>query len=261
MAQRKPSKKKLKLMRCLVGEDPSLASGAGMLLYPGDRLESLAANLNNVEPDSPYLADLVERLLARPPAKQDWVEQKELAFFIGPTPCTPAPGSPLYDLNMFLASNPCFLRIEGLKRADGSIGANATHIPIPPFRLSGTHGLALDPAVEERLLKLTADLTTQRILWLLWEVFDRNIDLTRLKRCPVCKRWFVDHTKRGNKARCTTRCTSRQWTWEERKKAGHKLRGVKSDISRTQGRPLSHVGHGSDMSDLQGMRQESSIRF
>jgi len=236
MAQRKPSKKKLKLMRCLVDEDPSLASGAALYLYPRDRLEYLAANLNNVEPDSPYIADLVEQLLACPPAKQGWVSQKERAFVIGPTPCTPAPGSPLYVLNESLATNPCFLRIEGYERADGSIGVHATHIPIPPFQVSDAHDLALDPAVRERLLKLTLDLTTQRILWLLWEVFDRNIDLTRLKRCPVCTRWFVDHTKRGNKARCTTRCTSRSWTWGERKKAGHKLRGVKNHIPRTRRR-------------------------
>jgi len=217
MAQRKPSKKKLKLVGCLVGADPSLASAAAFFLYPGDRLERLASNLNDVEPDSPnrYLVDLVERLVTRSPAQQEWVRQKELAFIIGPTPCAPAPGSPLYVLNEFLAWNPCFIRIEGFERADGNIGVRATHIPIPPLQALGIG----DQALRERV---TPDLVEGRILWLLWEVLDRDIDLTRLKRCPVCNRWFVDHTKRGNKARCTARCTTRRWSWEERKRAGHR---------------------------------------
>ena len=167
-------------------------------------------------PDSPhrFVVDLVERLLAHPPAKQEWVKRKDLAPIIGPTPCTPAPGSPLYGLNKFLEMNPCFLRIEGFERANGEIGIHATHIPIPFGMLIG----------DERL---TLGHSQDRILWLLWEVLDRNVDLARLKRCPVCNRWFVDHTKRGNKTHCMTRCTTRRWSWEARKKAGHRLRGVK----------------------------------
>jgi hypothetical protein len=215
MGQRKPSKKKRKLMGRLVGADPSLASAAGVFLYPWDRLEWLAAGLNCIKPDSPnrFIVELVERLLACPPTKQDWIKQENLAPIIGPTPCTPAPGSPLYVLNMFLGTHPCFLRIEGYERADGSIGVRATHIPIPPVKVFGIE-----------LMK--PDLVSDRILWGLWEVLYRDIDRTRLKRCPICKRWFVDHTKRGNKGRCTTTCTSRRWSWGERRKANHRLRGV-----------------------------------
>lgn len=210
MTQRKPSKKKLKIVGCLVGSDPSLAATAGVFLYPWDRLEYLAADLNDIEPDSPNrnLADLVERLLAYPPAKQEWVKQKELAPIVGPTPCAPAPGSPLYVLNKFLETNPVILRIEGRERADGNVGIRATHMPIPFGLLVG----------DERL---TLDLTAQRILWGLWDVLYHGVDLARLKKCPICNRWFVDHTKRGNQIRCSTRCTTRRWSWGERKKAGH----------------------------------------
>ena len=95
--------KNKKLLERIAGDDP--ASVAPLFLYQGDdlyKLEVLAFTLNNVPPDSPAhsLAELIERLVTTPPTQQEWV--KEAAPIIGPTPCTPAPGSPLYVLNKFL---------------------------------------------------------------------------------------------------------------------------------------------------------------
>ncbi|HUZ47324.1 MAG TPA: hypothetical protein VMW54_11880 [Terriglobia bacterium] len=194
-----------KLVQRIVGEEPGLAGVAWAFYYRNDdlfKLEVLASVLNDVPPDSPehWLAELIERLVTTPPAKQEWV--KLAAPIIGPTPCTPAPGSPLYVLNKFLETNPCILRIEGLGRANGIIAVNATHIPF-----SVVAGMSRD---------------VDRILWLLWEVLYRAVDLTRLKTCPICHKWFVDHTKNKSKARCSARCTWQWWSWEARKKARHK---------------------------------------
>jgi hypothetical protein len=196
---RQPKKMKQNLQR-VVGADPTLAPVVPLFIYQGDdlfKLEVLASVLNDVPPDSPEraIADLIERLVSTPPAKQGWV--KGQAFIIGPTPCTPAPGSPLYVLNKFLETNPCILRIEGFGRANGNIAAHATHIPFSV--VTGT-GKELDT-----------------ILWLLWEVFYRAIDLTRLKNCPVCHRWFVDHSKNKSKVWCSARCTWQRWSWAARK--------------------------------------------
>jgi hypothetical protein len=221
-----PSKKKKKLYERLAGDDPSLAAVARLFIYQGDdlyKLEYLAFILNDVPPDSPAhsLAELIERLVTCAPAKQEWIRQENLTVAgIGPTPCTPAPGSPLYGLNQFLATNPCFLRTEGLERANGHIDICATHIPIPIGQLVGSE----DKAMRERLEHLEPNRTVDSVAWLLWEVFYRNIDLTRLKKCSVCHRWFVDHSKNKSKTRCSARCTSQRWSWEARKQAGHRQR-------------------------------------
>src|ERR1017187_3684428 len=132
MKRNGPSEKMKKICQRIVGEDSSLASVVPLFIYRGDdvyKLEVLASILNDVPPDSPdhSLAELIERLVTRSPAKQEWVRQKELASIVGPTPCTPAPGSPLYVLNKFLQDVPCLLRIEGIERAGGNIEVRATH--------------------------------------------------------------------------------------------------------------------------------------
>src|SRR6516225_985421 len=100
MKRTKPPWKNKKIVERLVAEKPDLATAAWPLFYMGTslyKLELLASVLNDVPPDSPdhAIADLIERLVTTPPAKQEWVKQEELAYIIGPTPCTPAPGSPL----------------------------------------------------------------------------------------------------------------------------------------------------------------------
>jgi hypothetical protein len=220
------SKKNKKIVERIVGEDSSLEAVARLWLYQRDdlfKLEILAVVLNDVPSDSPehWLAELIERLVTTPPKEQKWV--REASSIIGPTRCTPAPGSPLYGFNKFLAWNPCILRIEGLERAGGNISVNATHIAIPVPLLMQKE-LGLDDDTIDKLTKTTAE--TDRILWTLWEVFYRGMDLTRLKNCPMCHKWFVDHTKNKGKIRCgASACTSKRWTWEERKKAGHHMSG------------------------------------
>jgi hypothetical protein len=217
----KPSGKMKKLVHRIVGEDPSLDRSLGMPAWipatpllrgpsfylndPLYKLEVLASVLNDVPPDSldREIADLIEKLVTTPPAKQEWTQQKELAYIIGPRSCIPASDSPFDVLNKFLETNPCVLQIKGLERADGDIHICASHVPIK--------------ACCER----------DRVLWVLWEVFYLHIDLARLKTCPICHKWFVDHSKNKSKTRCSARCTSQRWSWEARKKAGHNLPGTK----------------------------------
>jgi hypothetical protein len=205
-------KKIEKLVERIVGEEPGLASVARLFLYQNDdlfKLEVLASVLNDVPPDSPdrAIAEMIEKLVTIPPAEQEWVKVVDSPLGIGPTECDPAPESPLYVLNKFLEKNPCILRIEGVERAHGNIAVHATHIPLPLVA-----GMSRD---------------VDRILWLLWEVFYRDIDLTRLKTCPVCHKWFVDRSKNKSKVRCSQPCTWQRWSWDERKKAGHHLPGSK----------------------------------
>jgi hypothetical protein len=206
MKRARPTRKTRQIVERIVGENPSLASVAPLFLYQGDelfKLEVLASVLNDVPPDSPAhsLVGLIERLVTSATAKQEWV--KQASPVIGPIPCTPVPGSPLYVLNKFLETNPCILRVEGLERANGKVAVHATHIPLPVVA-----GMSRN---------------VDAILWVLWEVFYRDIDLSRLKDCPVCHRWFVDHSKNKSKVRCSARCTWRRWSWKARKNAGHKL--------------------------------------
>jgi hypothetical protein len=59
-----------------------------------------------------------------------------------------------------------------------------------------------------------------RHLW--WYYFHGNV-WTRLKRCPVCRAWFVDTSKNKVTARCSARCTAQWWSRSRRKEAGHTL--------------------------------------
>jgi hypothetical protein len=223
MKRTKPNGKIKKTVERLVGEEPGLASVARLFfyhnLYHDDlfKLEVLASVLNDVAPDSPdhAIAEMIEKLVTTPPAQQEWV--RIAVPIIGPTPCDPAPGSPLYVLNEFLLQHPCVLRIKGLERPKGTIKVWADHLPVP---LPWVVGMS-DKAIEQNR-------ATDRILWLLWEVFYRDIDLTRLKNCSVCHTWFVDHSKNKTKVRCSAACTSQRWSWAERKKAGHHLPGSKA---------------------------------
>lgn len=212
MKRTKPNRKMKQFMQRIVGEEPGLAGVARLFLYQNDplfKLEVLASVLNDVPPGSPdhAIAEMIEKLVTTPPAKQEWV--KLASPIIGPAPCIPAAGSPLYVLNEFLQTNPCILRIEGLERANGKIEVRAAHIPLSIFAETNEG--------------------VDRILWLLWEVFYRAIDLTRLKNCPICHRWFVDHSKNKTKIRCSAACTSKRWSWEARKKTvgSRKVKGGK----------------------------------
>jgi hypothetical protein len=48
-----------------------------------------------------------------------------------------------------------------------------------------------------------------------------NPERDRLKRCAVCKRWFVDETRNKSQLRCSTSCTVAWWTRQRRQESGH----------------------------------------
>lgn len=76
------------------------------------------------------------------------------------------------------------------------------------------------------------------VLWHLWLFYFRDYGWERLKRCPVCRRWFVDHSDNRKTLRCSLACTSRWWSRDRRKKAGHTLTTTKKGARHgtTQGR-------------------------
>jgi hypothetical protein len=63
-----------------------------------------------------------------------------------------------------------------------------------------------------------------RHLW--WYYFPKNSG-TRLKRCPVCRSWFVDTSKNRVTARCSSACTALWWSRDRRKAAGHRMKSAK----------------------------------
>lgn len=62
---------------------------------------------------------------------------------------------------------------------------------------------------------------TGSILLFLWQYYFKDNGWERLKRCPTCKKWFVDETKNKSKERCSNHCTWLWWTRSRRKEAGH----------------------------------------
>ena len=54
----------------------------------------------------------------------------------------------------------------------------------------------------------------------------------RLKRCQLCKTWFVDTTKNKSTARCSTSCTNRWWDRNRRRQEGHKQQMIKKGAKR-----------------------------
>jgi len=48
---------------------------------------------------------------------------------------------------------------------------------------------------------------TQALHWF-WLILHDAPDQRRLRRCPVCRLFFLDHTKNRSQRRCSSRCTS-----------------------------------------------------
>ena len=63
------------------------------------------------------------------------------------------------------------------------------------------------------------------VVYALWQWFFNYPDRHRLKRCPECRKWYVDETMNAGKVRCSTSCTNKWWTLERRRKAGHYVPG------------------------------------
>ncbi len=60
--------------------------------------------------------------------------------------------------------------------------------------------------------------------WLVWRLFFVE-QWQRLKRCPQCRKWFVDKTRNGVMVRCSKACTDKWWTLPRRREAGHNVPG------------------------------------
>ena len=63
---------------------------------------------------------------------------------------------------------------------------------------------------------------TEPALLLLWTSYFQREGWKRLKRCPQCKKWFVDETKNRMKVHCSKQCKWQWWNREKRWEAGHK---------------------------------------
>lgn len=64
----------------------------------------------------------------------------------------------------------------------------------------------------------------------------------RLRKCPVCGRWFVDHTKNKARVRCSAGCTAKWWNRARRRAARHSQyarRGARVGGARTLRAPAA----------------------
>jgi hypothetical protein len=96
------------------------------------------------------------------------------------------------------------------------------HVPVTlaVFRLTKTKGREVEFAPEVNARQSEEAYA----LWSVWRFFFHNPQWRRLKRCPQCRRWFVDHSRPANKVRCSAACTTRWWSMDRRRAAGHRLK-------------------------------------
>lgn len=59
------------------------------------------------------------------------------------------------------------------------------------------------------------------MLLTVWKYYFGDFGWKLIKRCPLCKKWFVDESKNNNKLRCSEDCTWKWWNRSRRKEAGH----------------------------------------
>lgn len=76
---------------------------------------------------------------------------------------------------------------------------------------------------------IAADSTSGTALWHLWLFYFRDDGWLRLKRCPVCRTWFVDTSKNKSTRRCSEKCTWRYWSRDRRKEEHSKWKGANID--------------------------------
>lgn len=224
-----PTQKIKKVMREVVDKNPDYSTVLPFFLYPGSplrRLDDLALLLN----ETPYdgrVEKIIEALVTQSPSEMEWSEEKSRTgfepsrLFISPgSRLYPAPGSPLDIFNSLVMRTPFILRFVGYKNnKTGAIKIEAGRSPI------SIDGFAT--YLETGRIEGKTDYT-EEALWLIWEIYFREIGLERLKRCSQCQRWFVDRTRNKQKERCSQRCTWQWWSWERRKEEGHKLPKVKT---------------------------------
>jgi hypothetical protein len=138
---------------------------------------------------------IVEAMTDQPPSK----EKKGVTILTeshwSPNKRYPMPGLAIRSFNGLAKQNPISLTVTRLKTKKGT-EIFAGHKP-------ASH--------------------TQSALWYLWRYYFQDNGWERLKRCPQCKRWFVDESKNKRKGRCSPHCTWNWWSRARRKQAGHKL--------------------------------------
>jgi hypothetical protein len=54
------------------------------------------------------------------------------------------------------------------------------------------------------------------VLWHLWQFYFQDRGWKRLKRCPVCQKWFEDTSQNRRKERCSAVCTNKYWNRYQR---------------------------------------------
>ena len=224
MKQNRPLKDLKKIAHEIVGENPDLSAAAALFRYRGNLqpLDLLAFYLNTTPPNDParILVDVIKDLITNAPTKKDWEKREDLAFLIGRIPFHPAKGSRLRAFNEIARSLPLFLQIQGYENSAGEVEIHATHMP-----LNLPYLLAEDSETRDKLLANwpTNEMPTRAILWAFWEVYFRKIDFGRLKQCPECGEFFVDHTKNKTQMRWPPKCNWKYWNWSKKKEKGHNL--------------------------------------
>lgn len=94
-----------------------------------------------------------------------------------------------------------------------------------------------------RLIRMTrtwfvAANTRGRVVALLRDFFT-SPERHRLRKCPVCGRWFVDRTKNKTRIRCSAGCTAKWWNRARRREARHGQYASKGRGSRAGGAGVS----------------------
>jgi hypothetical protein len=68
--------------------------------------------------------------------------------------------------------------------------------------------------------------TVGTALWHLWLFYFRDHGWDRLRRCSVCRNWFVDQSKNRCMLRCSLTCTWRWWNRVRREQAQSVKKGA-----------------------------------
>lgn len=62
---------------------------------------------------------------------------------------------------------------------------------------------------------------TEVALHSVWNYFFHSQGWTRLKRCKLCGKWFLDTSKNKSTVRCSRACTWKWWSRDRRRAASH----------------------------------------
>lgn len=150
------------------------------------------------------MEDIIETMTAQPPSKENEQKRKRSWFAVYESPHEryPFPRLAIDKFNSLAKENPVSLEIMIKKSKKGLSIYNGG----PTVEIFAGH----NPTS-----------SMQSALWFLWRFYFQNKGWDRLKRCPQCRKWFVDQTKNKKKDRCSKHCTWQWWSRDRRKKEGH----------------------------------------